>query len=110
MKNSKIWCSVLYYPDETTDGLEAKLLWLFQNKLNLDPASITIERCHRIGTILRGKTRPVIVRFLSYKMRWLIWKNKNRLKGSNTFVTESYPAEIKYRRKVLWPYLLEKVF
>ena len=38
-------------------------------------------------------------------MRQLIWKNKNRLKGSNTFVTESYPAEIKYWRKILWPYV-----
>jgi hypothetical protein len=91
-------------PGETTNDIEQKILWVLQNKMNLNPNEIKIERCHRIGQIITGKIRSVIIRFLSYKMRQLVWKNKNKLKGSNIFVSESYPGEIKQRRRIL-PYL-----
>ena len=54
--------------NETNATLQKKILLLFERNLKLDIKNIQIERCHRFGYTAQGKPRPVIVRFLSYKM------------------------------------------
>lgn len=54
-----------------------------------------IDRIHRIGkprsmaNITRSGYRPVIVKFISYVQRNLVFTNKKNLKGSNMGITES---------------------
>ena len=68
--------------NETNATLEKKILLLFERNLKLDIKNIQTERCHRFGYAAQGKPRPVIVRFLSYKMRQKVWLNKNLFKGT----------------------------
>ena len=90
---------------ETNELLEGKLLTFFKNKLNIDIDQNEIERCHRVGPNIPGKSRPIIVRFLNYKLRQKVWNNKRMLKGSKIYINESFAYEVKERRRILWPYL-----
>ena len=90
---------------ETTEQLENKVMDLFKIKMEIDTTKIQIENCHRFGHIIPGKTRPVIVRFLSWKMRRMVWDCRKKLQGSNVFLDESFAPEVKERRRILWPYM-----
>ena len=92
-------------PEETTEIIEKKLNSIFKTNLNLDTDKISIERCHRISSSFAGKSRTIIVRFLSFKSRQLVWSNRKKLKGTNVYMNESYAGEIKLRWKILWPYV-----
>ena len=50
-----------------------------------------IERTHRIGEPkkTRGKTRPIIVKFVHYNDRNQVFRSKNKLKGQKISITES---------------------
>ena len=52
-----------------------------------------IDWTHRLpGKKPNGKSRPVIVKFVHYNTRNLIFKNKKKLKGSRISVTENLTA------------------
>ena len=59
-------------------------------KLDLDITLRNLERTHRIGERkkTRGKTRPIIVKFVRYKDRNRAFRNK-KLKGQKISITES---------------------
>ena len=54
--------------------------------VNLDVADI--DRCHRIGKREAGKPRPIIVKFVSYRKRNELFRNKRQLKGSGITIRE----------------------
>lgn len=67
---------------------------------NFEFNSSMIDRTHRIGRLIRAnkkkkittevpKPRPVIVKFVSYAYRKVIWSNKRVLKGTKVLITES---------------------
>ena len=74
--------------EEITDEVIINTL---NEKLDLDITLWDIDRTHRIGehknTI--GKTRPIIVKFVRYKIRNRAFRNKNKLKGQKISITES---------------------
>lgn len=60
-----------------------------------------LDRSHRLGppkrrdespTISPPPPRPIIVKFLSYNFRSLVWNNKKQLKGKKFFISESLTA------------------
>lgn len=86
---------------ENTDTL---LIDIFKNKLNVDVSLSDIDRSHRVGATQEPgpdgkiKHRPIIVKFVSYRVRRLVFDNKKKLKGSSISVREDLTS---HRTKLL---------
>ena len=63
---------------------------------------VPITRIQRVGSFVRGQTRPVVCHFLNYDDVQLIMKNRMQLPHM-VFVREDFPVEIENRRRVLRP-------
>ena len=78
-------------------GIEEKLnedttqlaLSVFNSNMELEITPDDITRTHRIGKKSNDKIRPIIVKFLSYKPRKMVYDNKKKLKNSRKLITES---------------------
>ncbi|CAG2239435.1 unnamed protein product [Mytilus edulis] len=87
------------------------ILDICNNKLGLDIGIRDIGRSHVIGKLKQGRSQ-VIVRFISYRTRQLVYSNKKALKGdpNGTFITENLThfrtnlvkqlATLKYNNKI----------
>ena len=86
---------------------EEKVLKILNDKMEL-PGDIKIERAHRVGTRRQaGKPRSIVVKFLSYKDRERVMKERRKLKGTRVFVREDYSDRIAETRRQLYPDMLE---
>ena len=85
------------YAKENTDDL---VLEIVRKKLDLEISATDLDRSHRIGrgrntsyaeaaSEKRKKPRPIIVKFVSYKVRAEVFRRKRKLKGSGVRITES---------------------
>ena len=99
--------------EESGDMCIAAARRFFINDMKLDEAtvnSMTIVRCHRIGTVnneLDGNkfNRPMIVRFLNYNDRMMVWTKRFELANGNKSISENFANNIEYRRRLLYPIL-----
>lgn len=82
-------------PSENVDNI---IIQLIKDKLNIDLNIIDIERAHRIGKKTATKTRPVIVKFASYRTRALVFHARKALKGLKIFIQEDLT---KYRHDLM---------
>ena len=79
-------------------------------KLDLQITQRDIERTHQIGEPkkTRGKTRPIIVKFVRYNDRNQVFRNKKELKGQKISVTKSLAKtkmdKLKQAKENLWVY------
>lgn len=64
---------------------------------------IKISRCHRLGPKSQHQTRPIIFKLHYFPDREMIWDKRRKLTGSNVFISEDFPNEIKQRRQQLEP-------
>lgn len=60
---------------------------------------IELQRVHRLGKPISGKTRPIIARFLRYQDREMVLRASFHLQDSEVKVLEDYPQEIIERRR-----------
>ena len=99
--------------EESGDMCIAAARRFFINEMKLDEAtvnSMTIVRCHRIGTVnneLDGNkfNRPMIVRFFNYNDRMMVWTKRFELANGNKSISENFANNIEYRRRLLYPIL-----
>ena len=92
---------------------------LINNKMDIDMTTSALDRVHRIGKKKEGTTRPLLVKFATYRERYRVYKAKQRLKSEGTtriFVNEDltrkrslllYKARQMKRRKLIqdcWSY------
>ena len=75
-------------PKENTDDV---VFDIFDKKMEAGLTKTDITRSHRLGRKREGdaKPRPIIVRFLSYRQRKMVYDTKKKLKGQNIVVTEN---------------------
>ena len=74
--------------------------------IDIDPTPIVIQRCHRLTST--AKPRPVIVKFLRFKDRELIFSEAmKKLKSTPYRVSEDFTKRIRELRKKLMPFLKE---
>ena len=76
-----------------SDTQKSVLFFLSKSKYN-NTMEITIhdiDRIHRLGKhkLDNNVSRPIIVKFVRYKVRNRIFKTKKKLKGKNVSITES---------------------
>ena len=78
-----------------------------ENELELEEArNIEFQRVHRLGKKKAGQSRPIIVRFLRFPERELVFRNVRDLgEESDVKAYADFPKEIRDRRKKLWPKL-----
>lgn len=75
--------------EQDGDCLNA-VLDVFCNKMKLDIRPEFIDRTHRLGPRKEGgKVRAVIVKFISYYYRRMVFSNKKLLKNSGCYMTEA---------------------
>ena len=72
--------------EDTDTAVTETLNEILQEKLT----DIDIDRSHRIGRLKKGKqSRPIIINFARYNIRYRVFKNKKKLKGTGVSITES---------------------
>lgn len=81
-----------------------KLLHCLGSIKSINPASVPIDRCHRVGPRIKNKTRSIIARFNWYGDLTKILEHKSEL-PSGVFVSEDFPEEWQERRRMLRPLL-----
>ena len=78
---------------EDTDELSIKVIKEHMNQ-NIKPEDI--DRSHRLGNpkiSIKGKPRPIIVKYVRYNTRNIIYRKKKVLKGKGISVTEILTAK-----------------
>ena len=86
--------------EERGEKTDDKVLEIVNKQLGTELTLVDIERSHRIGKFdssskkrttrsNKKKTRPIIVKFLSYRSRGEVFANKRKLKGKDIYISES---------------------
>lgn len=83
-------------PEDKGENTDDKVLSLFKNKMNLNVSIGDLDRTHRVGAVPGDKSgtrsklmhRPIIVKFVSYQARNLVFSNKKLLKGTGKIIRE----------------------
>jgi ribA/ribD-fused uncharacterized protein len=94
---------------ETDTQKERKIRIFLHDQLGMQTETwgdLPIERCHRMGARPRDSRkvfRPINVKFSFFKDRQFIWRNKQKMAGSNVYVKEDFPIEIDQRVNVMMP-------
>ncbi|KAK4871850.1 hypothetical protein RN001_015974 [Aquatica leii] len=93
------------------ENIEACVINAMKDKVNV--TSDMIDRCHRIGRLNKNKPRAIIVKFVNYKYKEIVFKNKKLFKGTKIIITEDLTknrydlfksAREKYGIKNVWTY------
>lgn len=91
--------------EEEEEDCRALIYDILQRDLELDTTSIKFHAVHRVGKIMEGRTRPIIVRFVSREDRNLVWAKRGKIKQSTSYtdayITEDFARAIQEERKVL---------
>ena len=88
----------------------AALKAVFMNIFEINDAcvnSIQIVKCHRLGNRDTSGlyNLPIIVRFLNYNNRQMIWAKRMSLAGSTISLSENFASNVEHRRQLLYPIL-----
>ncbi|CAF1637069.1 unnamed protein product, partial [Didymodactylos carnosus] len=80
----------LGFEEERNEIIPNKITKFLNKNLNINLCEDQRENCHRIGKRVRGKGRPIIVRFYSRSLRQQILRATYLLKQnkSNAFIVE----------------------
>ena len=120
-QRSRNKCLLIHGCEENVrEDTDVIVLSVINEKMNLANVTIDdIERSHRLGPKKerrttrsnQNKSRPIIVKFVNFRKRKLVFKNKSSLKGENVSISENltktryelYQASMKkYGRGNVW--------
>uniref|UniRef100_A0A147BL84 Putative tick transposon n=1 Tax=Ixodes ricinus TaxID=34613 RepID=A0A147BL84_IXORI len=95
---------IIYGLQEADNESSASLLQAVTDLLfsKLSISCDGIERCHRLGSRIDGKIRPVIFKVIDHREKILILKNAPRLKGTRMFINEDFSLRVRNIRSQLW--------
>ena len=98
-QRSRNECLLVHGMDESDEeDTDEVVLNIIKDNLNIEIDSTDIVRSHRLGPKKRSqintratpsRPRPIIIRFLSFKKRQVVYKAKSLLKGKNIIITEN---------------------
>ncbi|VEN42895.1 unnamed protein product, partial [Callosobruchus maculatus] len=96
--------------DETTENYEetsGKIVTILQKMGVSINAKEDIEEVRRLGRYNSERDRPILVKFMKEPTKFTILKNTRNLKGTNVWIDEDYPKEVREDRRKLIPELKE---
>ena len=112
LKCREMWDNLLFYNvdeerGETDDACMKKVLGIIEYEMRIENArrDMRLQRAHRIGRFINGKTRPIVAKFVLYPDRERVRKASSVLREANSKygVSQQFPKEIQDRRKALVP-------
>ena len=110
MRDNIIVKNVTEANGETSQDLEKKVVAIFKDVLKVktdDLAQIKIERIHRVGKQVNGRSRNVVVKINPKGKDIVIQHIKNIPKDHKIRVTDQLPPETHAKREKLWPLFIE---
>ena len=97
---TKRWNLILRnVPCSENENLTAKVKAIFSDTLHIDPRDIIFDTIHR----LKRDNNAVIMRFLRYEDRQLVWRARARLRETDFKLHEHFPREIETNRRNILP-------
>ncbi|KAK9716767.1 hypothetical protein QE152_g24567 [Popillia japonica] len=82
---------IIGLPTAARDKVEEVLLTFLNDTMHVKINKSDIDRCHPVNINKNGK-QSLLVKFVSYKTRELVLKNRKHLKSSGIFITEDLTA------------------
>ena len=97
--------------EETEKMCEDAVRQLLISEMNINDDKVkkmVLVRCHRIGPNNNDNNstnycRAIIVRFLDFNDRKLVWGERMALAGKEYSISENFANNIEYRRRLLYP-------
>jgi hypothetical protein len=90
------------------ENVEEKLRSVFQEKLKIEnPEFIEIERAHRVGKVIEGRTRNIVANLSTKGKTTVITHLKNLPKDDEIRIVDQFPPEVNARRNKLWPQFIQ---
>ncbi|XP_077516735.1 uncharacterized protein LOC144127664 [Amblyomma americanum] len=80
---------------------EEKLVKVLSSCLEIPTSEILIDRAHRLGEFASKKCRPIIAKFLSFKVKQRILLNFSKLKDEKITLSEDFSFATLHARKKL---------
>ena len=84
------------------EDCKAMIYDILQRDLELDTSLIRFHAVHQVGKLMQGRTRPIIVRFVSREDRNLVWAKRGKIKQStvhpDAYITEDFACAIDKKR------------
>ena len=113
-RNNLLFYGIPERDNETWEDCENDVREIIKEKLQIEGADdndkIGIERAHRLATSPAKGPRPIIVKFLSYKVRSnILMTGRKIFKKTELSVKEDFPPLIRATRKKLRPYLTDAI-
>ena len=77
--------------EENQENTDEVVINVLKKEMDEEITHLDIDRSHRLGNrkLDKSKPRPIIIKFSRYNVRARIFKNKRKLEGKRTSVTES---------------------
>ncbi len=70
--------------NETWTQIEGKVSQVLEEKLDLK--GVGIVRAHRVGKLMEGRDRPIVMKFVNEKERDEVLRRKNKLKSTTIYI------------------------
>ena len=102
-RNNLIFHGLEREADETSSSCEDRLREIFTDRLEL-AEDIMLDRVHRLSD---KPNAPLIARFTLYKHKTSVLRAKQKLKGTNIFVSEDFSETVREVRKKLRTFIPE---
>ena len=101
MRDNLVFQNIKDVEDETSEQTKAKLLTFMETTLKVKNAKqvINVDRVHRMGKKFQNKDRPIVAHFTDSTSKETVQKQGPKLKDTNYYMNEQYPAEIEERRR-----------
>lgn len=109
MRDNLLIMGIQEQPYESYQAAESLARSFLRNHLGFseeDAKAIQIERAHRLGRRLSGKSRPIVIKLVSSKQVDHILSLSKMLKGSPFVITKQYPKEVVEKRRELFPVMI----
>lgn len=84
---------------ESWSQSEELIRTLVSSHIGVQIAEDRIKRAHRLGTFVRDKSRPIIVKFSSFKLKDTIFAQKGKLKSTGITISEDFCRATRNTRK-----------
>ncbi|KAF6214140.1 hypothetical protein GE061_008879 [Apolygus lucorum] len=98
---------VIYNMDENEKDRSELLILvrnLFKEVMGIAVESIQLNSVIRLGTVKRGRTRPVVVAFANNDSKWEVLKATKNLRGSLINISQDYTDTEREKRRKLVAY------
>lgn len=102
-QNTMVFYNVPETTVENNIQCEEKIIYAINSNMNVAVEKKDIERTYRLGK-KNNRNRPILVKFVNYKTKSEVSKNRSKLRGSGLAITDYFTSKVLEERKELMVY------